>query len=195
MKTISHNNPSEANEYCLNIVKNIIKNDDNILYIGYSQSDIILDWFLNNHLKLTIIDKNMDFTYKYINIIRDDILNIDNDFIKTFDVIMLSFVLHENDYKKQTKILNKLNKNSRKIIIIEPLKLHNRVSRKIQGKILRNNHLKKYYADKIFYAKRLENIEYIEVIKCKNVNVNVNDSIMKLELPNLLFCYVNNKFK
>lgn len=195
MKTISFNNPSEASEYCLNMVKNIVKNNYNILYIGYSHSDLILDWFLKNHSNLTIIDKNMDFTYKHINTIRDDILNIDNDFIKTFDVIMLSFVLHENDYRKQAKILNKLNENSKKIIIIEPLKLHHKYSRKIQEKILKNNHLKKYYADELFYAKRLENIEDIEVIKYKNVNIKVNGSIMKLELPNLLFCYVKNKFK
>ncbi|MDO4594990.1 MAG: hypothetical protein Q4B52_06370 [Tissierellia bacterium] len=175
--------PFIIREYYCNDIVNMINSEDKILYVGYSEDDILLTKLIEKKFNLSVLDKNRILDIRIIEEKRIccDIYSYLNKGQLNFNVIIICFVLHENKIKDQLYILNQLKKlHNKKIIIIEPLKLKDDFSIKLQKKFIKRR--KNYNSIKFWINIFSKNAE-IKLLVSKPIKFKSK----KILMPDLIY--------
>lgn len=94
------------------------------MYVGFEEDDIILSLLDKLAIHITAIDREERkiLGYKNVKALKMDYLDYIKEDDKKFDFAILSFVLHENDFDKQRKMIKKSVGQANFVVVIEPIK-------------------------------------------------------------------------
>ena len=103
---------------------NILSGAQEVLYVGFEEDDIILSLLDKLAIHITAIDREERkiLGYKNVKALKMDYLDYIKEDDKKFDFAILSFVLHENDFDKQRKMIKKSVGQANFVVVIEPIK-------------------------------------------------------------------------
>lgn len=110
-------------KYYAKLFHSILQNMKSVLYVGYEDEDYLLPLIVKNQVSILAIDREIRKNIPYYNVKyrQMDFLDIASEPGNKYDVIIFSFVLHENMSEIHCDMIKLAEKISRVLIVIEPL--------------------------------------------------------------------------